>query len=320
MEVAPGLHRIEAPLGERFVCLYLLIGEERALLIDTGVAGTPQAALLPYLATIGVDPRRIAYVLITHADFDHSGGNGDVREMAPDARFLCHELDRPQIESIDRMVVERYGEFAADHGIDESNETKIFMRAQQRDVPIDIGLTGGERIRLGPDWHVDVLHTPGHSRGHLSVYDPRSRSAVIADAALWNAVLTKAGDPAFPPTYRYVDTYIATIHRLQGMPIDTLLTSHYPIARGGGVAEFLGESRAYVDRVDDALRQELARSGDAMTMRELTTALGPRLGMWPDAAGVYLVHPLQGHLERLLGRGAVTADRRDGLVAWRAVG
>ena len=37
MEIAPRIHRIEAPLGDRFVCMYLFVGTESALLLDTGL-------------------------------------------------------------------------------------------------------------------------------------------------------------------------------------------------------------------------------------------------------------------------------------------
>ena len=43
MEVAPRIHRIEAPLGDRFVCMYLFVGVESALLLDTGLDGMPAA-------------------------------------------------------------------------------------------------------------------------------------------------------------------------------------------------------------------------------------------------------------------------------------
>jgi glyoxylase-like metal-dependent hydrolase (beta-lactamase superfamily II) len=265
-------------------------------------------------------PQQIDYVLISHADLDHMGGNATLRDLAPNALFLSHTLDRTWIESIDLMIEERYGEFAADHGIADSEETKAWTRATARGVPIDLALTGGERLRLGPDWSVEVLHTAGHSRGHLSVYDPRSRSAVIADATLWNAVLTKTGEPAFPPTYRYLDTYLASLHRFQGMAIDTLLTSHYPIYRGPAVTEFLAESRAFADRVEAALREELSSAIAPRTTRELIALLSPRLGRWPESASPFLVFPLIGHLERLQQYGLIAAERRDGLIAWRWIG
>src|SRR5260370_29751320 len=49
MEVAPGIHRIEAPLGDRINCLYVLAGEDDSMLVDTGLDNTPHDSLLPYL-------------------------------------------------------------------------------------------------------------------------------------------------------------------------------------------------------------------------------------------------------------------------------
>jgi glyoxylase-like metal-dependent hydrolase (beta-lactamase superfamily II) len=315
MEVAPGIHRIETLLGNRLLCLFLLVGDEQILLVDTGLDGTPDAAIVPYVESAGLDPRRIRYVLTTHADFDHMGGNAALRAVAPHALFMCHELDRPMIEDVDWLIEQNYGQFRADHGIDETADAKVWIRANARGIPIDLGLAGGERLRLGTDWAVEILHTPGHTRGHLSIYDPRSSVAVITDSALWHGLVTSEGAPAFPPTYRFVDDYVASTQRLQGLHIHTLLTCHYPVQVGPAVDEFLAETRAYVDRVDAALRDELSSSAAARTTRELIDALGPRLGDWAD--NTYLVYPLVGHLERLEQYGLVEATRRDDLIAWR---
>jgi glyoxylase-like metal-dependent hydrolase (beta-lactamase superfamily II) len=315
-EVAAGIHRIEAPLGDRYVCLYLLVGDDCALLVDTGIDSSA-AELVRYADAIGFACSRIRYVLTSHADFDHSGGNGAVRELCPGVVFVCHELDRRLIEDVEALIDLRYGEFIADHGIDDGDAVRDFIREHSRHVPVDIGLSGGERLRLGSGWDVEVLHTPGHSRGHLSVWDPRSRSAVIADAVLWNSVPKVSGEPAFPPTYRHLDTYLASIQRLQGMPIETLLTSHYPAYHADDVAAFLGESRAFAERVETALRQELASAAEPPTLRELCRTLSPRLGSWGDSAWTSLAYPLLGHLERLESYGLAPTERRDGLLAWR---
>ena len=317
MEVARGIHRIEAPLGDRINCLYLLAGDDAAMLVDTGLDNTPRDSLLPYLESIKLRPQQIRYVVNTHSDFDHMGGNGSLRTLAPEAIFMCHELDRPMVEKLDHMIDRRYGEFAADHDIDESPQTKEWIRANAHDVPIDLGLTGGETFHLGGGWHVEVLHTPGHSWGSVSVYDPRSRAAIIGDAVLWNTLLTKSGVSAFPATYRYVETYLASIQRLQGMPLDWLLTSHYPVYTGSAVADFLAESRAYVDRIDAALRTELQQARTPRTMKELIDALGPGLGSWAAEPRSALVYPFSGHLERLRAFGLIEADRSNGRVAWR---
>ena len=59
MELRPGLHRIQAPLGERFIAMYLLTGPDGALLFDTGVADSVPGTLAPYLRKIGFDPAEV---------------------------------------------------------------------------------------------------------------------------------------------------------------------------------------------------------------------------------------------------------------------
>jgi len=313
MEVAEGIHRIETPLGERVNCVFLFAGTRAALLFDTAITRAVTAHVVPYLRRTGVDPARIRYVINSHCDWDHHGGNGAVRDLVPAAALCCHELDRPLIEDADLLFASRYDELAAD-GITEPAQTRLFVAANTRQVPMDLGLSGGERFCLGSSWSVDLLHTPGHSRGHLSIYDPRSRSAVVGDAVLGSAVPLADGRPAFPPTYRYLDTYLATIQRLQGIAPDRLLTAHYPVFTGPEVAEFLGETRVFTDRVEGALRRELAVG--PLTMLAPTERLGPLLGQWPADANQFLSQPLLGHLERLERYRLISRSRKDGQTAY----
>ena len=320
MEITPGIHRIVAPLGERFNAIYLFRGTRASLIVDTGLVADPAGSIAPYASAIGLQPSDVRYIVNTHGDFDHMGGNAAMRALFPEALLMCGEEDRALVEDVDRMIAERYGEFALDHGLDDTDETKAWIREQAQAVPVDVGLTGGERIRLADDWHVEILHTPGHSLGSVSVWDARSGSLAIGDAVLGSAVLLADGAAAFPPTYRFVESYAATIQRLQGMPVERLMTSHYPLYEGrAAVAGFLDESRAYVDRVDAALRDELA-TGGTLTLAKLTRRLGATLGDWPEPAGQYLCYPLLGHLERLERRGRATRIRELGReVAWRPV-
>lgn len=315
MEIASGIHRIEAPLGDRFVCMFLLVGEDATMLIDTGLASMPQDNLIPYMEQAGLDVGSIRFVLNSHIDFDHTGGNQPIREIAPQAMIMCHEFDRPMIDDVEVMIASRYSVYNADHGIDETDESKAFIRENSKQMPVDLGIKGGEVLHLGAGWYVEVIHTPGHSRGHISVYDPRSKTMLIMDAVLWNAVLTKEGNPAFPPTYRYVDTYLSSIHRISGYDLNLMATSHYPISDGtGAIDEFLGESRSFVDRVETVLRETLQKASSPMTMKEIISELSPKLGSWSDDAGSYLVWPLTGHIERLQLYGLINTGRRDSLM------
>lgn len=314
MEVRPGVHRIEWPIGGRPAFSYLFVGE-RTLLVDTGLSSTPQEWLLPYMADHEIDPQRIDFVLSTHSDMDHTGGNAAAAVLFPRALLMCNELDRPMVEDLERMITGRYGEYLRDHGVGDPPEVVEWYRANARHAPVGLGLTGGEVLRLSGGWTVELIHTPGHTRGSMSVWDAAHGVAVIGDAVLGLATPGDDG-PAEPPTYRYVDAYEGTIRALQALSPEVLLAAHFPVMEGPQVQEFLATSLAYCQRVEAALLGELAAAGRATTLAELIKRLGPGLGAWPEEAGYLLAFPFVGHLERLVASGRVSAGRVDGRVAW----
>ena len=316
MEIAPGLHRVEAPLGDRFVALHLVVGDDAALLVDTGVDDSIRDHLLPYLDTIGLAPSALRYAVLTHSDFDHIGGNAALKEACPDVILLCGEDDRPMIEDLELMISDRYGEFGKDHGVPDDDDMAAFARSVSGIVPVELGLSGGETIQLGGRT-VQILHTPGHSWGHLSVYDPTSDALIIGDAVLYNGLYTATGEPAFPPTYRFLDTYRATTARMLAMDPDLLLTAHYPVYRGSDSRDFLAESLAYTHHVDEILKRAL--SSEPTPLVGLVEATAERLGPWPPEVAALLVYPLLGHLEAFAQRGFVVESRLpDGRLAYAA--
>jgi glyoxylase-like metal-dependent hydrolase (beta-lactamase superfamily II) len=316
-EIAQGIHLIESAMGERILRQFLLVGDNIALLVDTGIDSTPRDFILPYLEQIHVPPSRIRYILVTHCDFDHQGGNVTARELFPQAIFLSHEQDEHLIESIDRLIEQRYGEFRNEHGIEDSDETKAWIRAVSRsETPIDIALRGEESIRLNAEWSISIMHTPGHSLGHLTAWDARSRTAIIADTALGSCLPTRDGRSAFPPTYRYVHPYRRSIQKLRRLKASTLLTSHYPVMSGAEVDQFLVESAGFTHRVEVAVQNELASSAVPLSTHDLIARLSPLLGTWPKSAGITLVYPIVGHLERLLAMDLVRKVKLGSHLGW----
>jgi len=319
LEAAPRIHRIDTPLGDRMCSLFVLVGRDLTMLIDTGVAGSIEQYVLPYLSSIGLRPESVRLVLVTHADIDHSGDTAGAKRAFPHALLAAHRDDAAEISSVEELISRRYGQFEAAHGIAESEATNAWFRAAGDAVPIDLALSGGGRIRLGEGWDVHILHTPGHSRGHLTVWDPRSRTAIIADAALWRTLVTTAGAPVFPPTYRYVDAYRGSIAQIAALDPDIVLTSHFPTMTGSAGMAFLAESRAYVDVVEEVVLNAVRASG-RVTAREVINIVAPRMGPWPLATAFNaLAYPVIGHLERLTFVGALTAGlSADGITTWEA--
>jgi glyoxylase-like metal-dependent hydrolase (beta-lactamase superfamily II) len=306
MEIRPGLHRIQAPLGERFVALYLLEGEHSALLVDTGIRESITEALLPYLAERGIPLEKLKWALDTHCDFDHTGGNGALKAAAPHVQVLAHVEDQPLVEDVQRLIDERYGEFRMTDGFDDPPETTAYLRGVTDLVPLDAALRGGEVFDLGGR-EVTVLHVPGHSPGHVAVHDPDNRALMIGDATLGRTVPFADGSPAFPPTYRDTDPYIASISAFRRFNADLLLTAHYPVYEGADVERFLRESEDYVAAIDAIIADVLSAAEGPLTTLEIVRAAGTRLGPWGDSARDYSVFPVTGNLERLASRGTLTS-------------
>ncbi|MCC6315625.1 MAG: MBL fold metallo-hydrolase [Thermomicrobiales bacterium] len=318
MEIAPGIHRIDTPLGERRCSVYLLAGSDSALLIDTGLAGSVESAILPELDRLGVEPERVRLVLISHADIDHCGDAEAAKRAFPRALLACHHADAAEIGSLEAMIERRYGQFATEHGLVDSAETLAWYRAAGRFAEPDLLLAGGESFALGSGWTVDLLHVPGHSRGHLALWDPHSRAAIVIDAALGRTLPTRSGEPAFPPTYRDVDDYLTTLDRLAALEPELVLTAHYSTMDRTSGMVFLDESRGFVA---DAEAEVLDALGNSLSSTiEVLQRVGPALGAWPvDTVLAALAFPIVGHLERLEAVGRVRRRHdADGLAAWEA--
>ncbi len=317
MEIAPGIHRIKCLFGgNRMVFVHLLIGDGKAMLVDTGCAHNPAQEILPYMESIGFDPDRLTYILITHSDTDHQGGNQPMKQTAPRALFLCHNLDRPWIESTEALIKGRYSQFEADHGIGYGQEVKEGMRKDCLSSPIDMTLEGGETFRLSSDWTVEAIHTPGHTWGHTVVFDPRSRTLIAAEASMGTNIPTDDWQAAMPPTYCYTETYIATQEHLLAMEIDQFASAHWPLLHGKDVAAFIAGSKNFCLLVERKLL-ELARRGP-YALREAIDTLAPTLGNWPAATNQDFSYGMLGNLNSLTRRGLLSVARDNSQhMVWR---
>jgi len=310
MELKPGLHRIEAPLAERFIAMYLLTGPAGALLFDTGIADSVEHTLLPYLASVDFDLSDLRWAISSHCDFDHTGGNAALVSAAPHVQLMAGAGDVAMAEDLELLIQQRYGEFRNSDGFDDPPETTAYIRASAKLAPIARTLQGGEEFDLG-DRVIRVLHVPGHSDGHLALWDERNSALIIADASLGDTVPTAAGLPAFPPTYRTTADYLASIAAFRALDADLLLTAHYPIYQGGEVTAFLDLSEAYTERLDRELEAALRAADRPMTTLELIHQLAPRVGTWTPSAAEYLIFPVTGNLERFVEMGRVAAGTGD---------
>jgi NAD(P)-dependent dehydrogenase (short-subunit alcohol dehydrogenase family)/glyoxylase-like metal-dependent hydrolase (beta-lactamase superfamily II) len=313
MEIAPGIHMIPGTVGTRPLQLFLLRGADRVVLLDTGCAPDPERLIVPYLAGLGLKPSDVSLVINTHSDLDHCGGNAAFRRLSPGTLLTCGEADRALIEDPRVLYARRYNAFAEEHGLAYDAKTRQWIMEMLGEAQlIDFTWRGNETLRLGPDWSVAILATPGHSPGHLAVYDPRSGTLLAADAVHGAGLQSLDGTWAMGPTYEDIAAYLKTIAAMREWDLQCLAGCHWPLRQGpAAVRAFLDESQQFVDKAGGALLAALAGQPDGLTLGQLITAIGPQLGDWPRAADQELRYALAGHLQHLVAQGRVTADRSD---------
>jgi glyoxylase-like metal-dependent hydrolase (beta-lactamase superfamily II) len=301
MQIFPHVYEIKSLFGDRYIQQYLFVGDT-VVLLDAGVIGTPEATIFPYMEKIGVSPKRLAMVIAMHADSDHHGGLPAIKDVSPSTLLACHEGDRKLIEDPELLYQDRYNFLAKDHGLGFGREGMVYS---PRKCKIGAQLSANEVLKIASGWNLRVWHVPGHSEGHLAIYDEKNHAAFTSDAVQAGGYPTAAGGLAFGPTYYAVNAYLATIEFLERQPMEHMFTGHWPSAHGEDAKKFLSQSRAFVERCDGCIVEYLKQHLPAATLKALLHEVGPQLGNWPQDAGVFLQFALYGHLERLKGQGII---------------
>ncbi len=186
-------------LGQTAFSVWALRTSEGIILVDAIFDYSVEAEVIEGLRKLGIDPREIRYVIISHAHADHSGGAGVLQRFG--ARVVMSAADWDLYE--------------------KSNEKAPAKR--------DIIATDGMEIKLGKS-SVRVYETPGHTHGTLSTVLPVHDNGVAHTAVLWGGTLFNFGDSPDDPRLKRLETYAASAARFREVAnragADILLSNH----------------------------------------------------------------------------------------------
>lgn len=140
---------------------YLVLGEERALLVDTGMGVGSIKEVVDQLTTLPVT------VINTHGHPDHAGGNA---EFAP--ALMCPA----EFDVYEKMATK---EFRIDDVGHMPGGAKAVEKLQPTG-PAPVPVADGEIIDLGGRT-LKVIFTPGHTHGSICVYDEKTGALFTGD-------------------------------------------------------------------------------------------------------------------------------------------
>lgn len=305
MELYPQVYQIQSLFGGRNLFQYLFVGDN-TVLVDTGIASTPEQVVFPYMDSLKLAPSRLTLAITTHADVDHQGGNDAIKRVSPGTWLSCGAADRALVEDPRALYDHRYNFLRADHGVGFEPDPSPDAGNPRR---MDVCFSGGESIRLRDGWNLEVLHVPGHSHGHLALYDSLNKTAFVGDAIHGRGCPYATGGLAIPVTYYYIDIYLSTLRYFEHLPIETLYSGHWSTMHGEQVRDFIAESRQTVELLDRIILASLHKHGAGLTLKELMDAVAQGVGDWPPDQLVLAMFPVKGHLDRLEEQGKIRAAR-----------
>ena len=168
--LAPGVYRI--PTMGDFINSYAFVEEDGSVtLVDCGLKRAP-AKIVTALAAMGKSPRDVQRIILTHAHFDHAGGAARIVDETAAGGVDVHVEDAGYVESGTRAP----GDVGTTSG-------RLFARAPWGDfraTPVTQRLTDGEVLPVAGG--LRILHTPGHTPGHISLLHSPTGVLITGDS------------------------------------------------------------------------------------------------------------------------------------------
>lgn len=217
-KVADGVYRIPA----RAANTYLIEAEKGLVLVDTGLPGS-DTGILDAVSKLGRRPSDIKLVLLTHRHMDHIGSAAALKK-ATSATLASHQFEKPYVAGTlvistpaawslyGRMMRRIYGFL--------SWTMKLLRLVKYKPVRVDES-ADEESILDSVGLDGELMWTPGHTKGSVSLFLNKSKIAIIGDL-----LRSKHGKLVEPMFMESIPQTEASVQRLLQLGPVTLCPGH----------------------------------------------------------------------------------------------
>ncbi len=326
-ELLPGIWRLPLPLKDSplgHVNTYLVRADNGYLLVDCGwdTADTLHA-LEGHLRALDVRFGDVRHLVVTHIHPDHYGLAGRLREITT-ADLSFHRLERLYIESRYADANELLNEMrewlrlngTPQSELDQLNRASTGMMERVQIAYPDRTLDGGEEIPCGA-FTFKVVWTPGHSAGHICLYDRAHKVLLSGDHVLPR--ITPSVGLHVRSTGNPLADYLDSLRLIGKLEAELVLPGHGEPFEG--LPERTGELLAHHQRrLDEIMRLVRRVAGQPCSGYGIAAQMrwGSRR-VWDDLTGFerrLAVTETLAHIELLHARGQVEKQCADGVITY----
>ncbi len=239
---------------------------------------------------------KIDYIVLTHHHYDHASGAHRLRD-ATGARIVVHKdevslLLSPDSESGDMEIPEDQK---------EAREQAKRWRAEAAKAVPDLRVDDGAVLDVG-GLHLRLVHTPGHTAGHLCILLEEERLLFAGDNVLGVGTAAIA-----PPPHGDMAQYIESLRKMQSLDATLLAPGHGPLVREPQrkIQELIEHRRQREEQIIGLVAA--GRDSVKSLLKAIYPELDKRLMMMATGQVLSHLHKLQAEGKlRLEGTGAET--------------
>ena len=233
-----------------------VVGGDEVVVIDPASPYEEEQAVLDRV----LERRSVREIWLTHLHRDHVGGANHLRDKLG-VKVVAHPITARDLERI---------------------------------VKVDRVFEENERLELKgkPGWDLRVLHTPGHARGHVCIFEAKNGSLITGD------LMAGFGTIVIDPPEGHMATYFDSLRRMQALEVTALFPAHGPVMANARakIQEYLGHRSAREQKILEAWRA--GRREPSEIVKDVYTDVAPAMYGLAERSVV-------AHLEKLREEGRI---------------
>ena len=201
--------------------VHLVLDGNEGALIDAGFADddsiAKRLAMLRELPDLA-----LRYIVITHHHFDHASGAHKLRE-ATGARIVMHRDEAPLLQRAASEELPSDVEVPAERK-EWAERSRQWREEAAKATPDDL-VSDGDALRVG-GLTLRMVHTPGHTAGHLSPLLEEGRVLFAGDNVLGVGTTVVP-----PPPHGDMAQYVASLRKMQSLNAEVMCCGHGPAVK-----------------------------------------------------------------------------------------